>query len=95
MLWQIASDWDSHASKLTTMRLWQSGWMVIRSFSQLGQGVSLAQANISVQIQSAHGSTQLVQDPDMMNIVQSLNAYGKRQIQAVDNLLIDNAMKCS
>lgn len=98
MLWEAVSDWDSDhhdVYKTKTTRLWQKGWLVIRPLDDLGAGVSLAQAGMSVQIQVSDGSEVLVLDPSMLDVLQSLDAFGKRQSQIVDNMLMDTALKCS
>lgn len=95
MVWEAATEWenDSDAAGPRTTRLWQQGWMVIRPFEELGSDVSLAQAGVSTQIHSSDGSDLLVLDPQMTGILQSLDAFGKKQVQIVDNMLMDAHVK--
>lgn len=86
MLWETATEWGNDSM---TTRLWQQGWMVIRPLEDLGLGVSLAQAGVSTQIQSSDGADLLVLDPQLAAILQSLDAFGKKQVQIVDNMLKD------
>lgn len=98
MLWEAVSDWDSDhqdVKETKTTRLWQKGWLVIRPCDDLDAGVSLAQAGMTVQIHVSDGSELLVLDPALMSILQSLDAFGKRQSQIVDNILMDTALRCS
>lgn len=95
MLWQTVSDWDSDRHDGTepeTTRLWKHGWVVIRS---LGESASLVQAGMTAHIQLSPESEQPSPDPEVLEIVQTLDAYGKRQLQIVDNILLDTAMRRS
>lgn len=69
--------------------------MVIRPFEDLDTDVSLAQAGVSTQIRSSDGSVLLILDPRMTAILQSLDEFGKKQVQIVDNMLMDAHMKCA
>lgn len=97
MLVESITEWnnDHHkANEPEKTRLWQKGWMVLRPFEYLGDGgASLTQKGVSIQLQSSDRCESQILNPRVMSILESLRAFGKKQVQKVDNMLIDAAMQ--
>lgn len=98
MLVESVTEWDDdhhRASEPRTTRLWQKSWVVLRPYEELGGNgsASLGQKGVSIQFQSSDRSEAQILSPRVMSILESLRAFGKKQVQIVDNMLIDAAMQ--
>lgn len=98
MLVESITEWTNeqlNTNEPDTTRLWQKGWVVLRPFDDLGcdGGASLTQKGVSIQLQSSDRSESQILNSRVMSILESLRAFGKKQVQMVDNMLIDAAMQ--
>lgn len=88
VLWEAVADWETtnhHCPQEKRMRL--KGWQVVRPFEELGEAVSLAQAGVTVNV---FGSDASILNPQAISVMRSLELFGRRQAQSVDNLLLDD-----
>lgn len=90
-LWESVIECEAdQARELEATTLRQKGWMVLRSFEDLGGSVS--QKDISIQLLAPDGS---VLSPKVMKVLEPLRRFGRRQQQIIENMMVDAAIKNS
>lgn len=92
LLWESVTEWDSrheHTSEVAPTRMCHKGWMVVRPYNELGQGVSLAQSADWMHVYDCGGREIQPLDPNMTSALRLLDAFGKTQLQIIDNMLLD------
>lgn len=91
VLWESMIKYDADQTRgLEAITLRHQGCIVLRSFEDLGG--SLSQKRILIQLVAPEGS---VLSPHVTAVLEPLRCFGRRQVQNIENLIMDAAMKSS